>query len=37
MGQSVFSQTDVGAIYLDEFARLVESRLDQPALGALYG
>lgn len=30
-------KTPDGAVYLDEFARLVESRLEEPALGALYG
>ena len=30
-------KTSEGAIYLDEFARIVSERLDEPALGALYG
>jgi DNA-binding MarR family transcriptional regulator len=30
-------KTSEGAIYLDEFARIVTERLDEPALGALYG
>ncbi len=30
-------KTPGGAIHIDEFARLVESRLEQPAMGALYG
>jgi DNA-binding MarR family transcriptional regulator len=30
-------KTSEGAIYLDEFSRLVNVRLDEPALGALYG
>jgi len=31
-------KTPTGAVYLDEFARLVEARLDtEPQLGALYG
>jgi DNA-binding MarR family transcriptional regulator len=30
-------KTADGAIYLDEFARLVESRMDEPPLGAMYG
>ncbi|VAW06924.1 Transcriptional regulator [hydrothermal vent metagenome] len=31
-------KTPDGAVYLDEFARLVESRVaSEPALGALYG
>jgi DNA-binding MarR family transcriptional regulator len=30
-------KTPEGAIYLDSFARIVRERLDEPALGALYG
>lgn len=30
-------KTPDGAVYLDEFARLVESRLEVQPLGALYG
>lgn len=30
-------KTPEGAIYLDEFARIVEERTEEPALGALYG
>lgn len=30
-------KTPAGAIYLDDFARLVGGRLEQPAMGALYG
>lgn len=30
-------KTTEGAVFLDEFSRLVETRTGQPALGALYG
>ena len=30
-------KTADGAVYLDDFARLVESRMDHQPLGALYG
>jgi DNA-binding MarR family transcriptional regulator len=30
-------RTPEGAIYLDVFARIVGERMDEPALGALYG
>lgn len=30
-------KTAEGAIYLDGFARIVGERMDEPALGALYG
>ncbi len=30
-------KTPDGAVYLDEFARLVESRVEEQPLGALYG
>lgn len=30
-------KTPEGAIYLDDFARIVEMRTEEPALGALYG
>ena len=30
-------KTTEGAIYVDNFARIVEERSDEPALGALYG
>ena len=30
-------KTPEGAIYIDNFARIVEERSDEPALGALYG
>ena len=30
-------KTPEGAVYLDDFARLVETRLDQPVQSALYG
>ncbi|HRX38793.1 MAG: MarR family transcriptional regulator [Parvularculaceae bacterium] len=30
-------KTPEGAIYVDNFARIVEERSDEPALGALYG
>jgi len=30
-------KTPDGAIYLDEFSRLVESRIEEPSLNALYG
>jgi len=33
----LIQKTADGAIYLDEFARLVDARMDEPPLGALYG
>lgn len=30
-------KTPEGAIYVDEFARIVEERSEEPSLGALYG
>ena len=30
-------KTPEGAIYVDSFARIVEERSEEPALGALYG
>jgi len=30
-------KTADGAVYLDDFARLVQMRTEEPALGALYG
>ncbi len=30
-------KTPEGAIYLDGFSRIVEGRMEEPALGALYG
>jgi DNA-binding MarR family transcriptional regulator len=33
----IVQKTPEGAIYLDEFARIVGDRMDEPALGALYG